>query len=150
MGKLLGAAGLLALALFMLLGALRSGAALASPATLAALALTVGLPALGAGLLVRSHRAGHARLAGRRAQLRSQTLDAEILRLAGERGGRLTAVEVATDLAITPEAAREALDGLSVRGHADIEVSDAGLLVYGFYEVRHLGSKSTARGVLDA
>ena len=150
MGKLLGAAGLAILALFMLLGALRSGAALAAPATLAALALTVGLPALGAGLMLRGHRAEGARLAGRRAQLRSQTLDAEILHLAGERGGRLTAVEVATRFAITPEAAKEALDGLSVRGQAEIQVSDAGLLVYDFYEVRHLGSKSSAMGVLDA
>ncbi len=150
MSKLLAAAGLAALGLFMLLGFLSSGAVLAAPATLAALALTVGLPALGAGLLVRSHHAERARLVGRKAQLRRQTLDAEILRLAGELGGRLTPVEVATRLAITPEAAKEALDALAVRGHADIEVSDAGLLVYGFYDVRHLGSKSTAKGVLDA
>jgi len=150
MGKPLAAAGLAALGLFMLLGFLGSGAALAAPATLAALALTVGLPAVGAALLVRSHHAERARLVGRRAQLRSQTMDAEILRLAGERGGRLTAVEVATELAVTPEAAKDALDALCVRGHAEIEVSDAGLLVYGFYDVRHLGGKSSARGVLDA
>lgn len=150
MNKLLAAAGLAALALFMLLGFLASGQALAAPATLAALALTVGLPAVGAGLLARSHHAGRARLAGRKAQLRRQTLDAEILRLAGEEGGRLVAVEVAARLAIPPEAAREALDALCVRGLAEIEVSDAGVLVYGFHDVRHLGSKASARGVLDA
>lgn len=150
MSKLLAAGGLAALALFMLLGFLASDAALGAPATLAALALTVGLPAAGAGLLLRSHRAERARLGGRRAQLRQKTLDAEILRLAGEHGGRLTAVEVATHLAITPEEAGEALAGLTTRGHAEIEVTDAGLLVYNFYDVRHLGGKSSAKGVLDA
>lgn len=149
MNKLLAAGGLAALALFMLLGFLASDVAAGAPATLAALALTVGLPAAGAGLLARSHHAERARLGGRKAQLRRQTLDAEILRLAAEHGGRLTAVEVAARLAIGPEAAKEALDDLALRGQAEIEVTDAGLLVYGFWDVRHLGDKSSARGVLD-
>lgn len=149
MNKLLAAGVLAAVSLFMLLGFLSSDAVQGAPAVLAALALTVGLPAAGAGLLVRSHYAERSRLSGRRAQLRRQTVDAEILRLAAEHGGRLTAVEVATRLAITPEAAGEALDGLVLRGQAEIEVTDDGLLVYGFWDVRHLGGKSSARGVLD-
>ena len=149
MNKLLGAAGLAVVALFMLLGFLNSDAALGAPATLAALALTVGLPALGSGLLIRSHSSERARLKGRKTMLRQQTLDAEILRLAAEQHGRLTAVEVATRLAITPEAAKEALDALCVRGQADIEITDAGLLVYSFFDIRHLGEKASARGILD-
>lgn len=149
MSKLLGAAGLGILGLFMFVGFLNSGAALGAPATLGALALTVGLPATGAALLARSHFVERSRLDGRKAQLRRQTVDAEILRLAGELDGRLTAVEIATRLALTPEAAKEALDELSVRGHADIQVTDSGVLVYDFYDVRHLGQKSSARGVLD-
>ena len=150
MNKLLAAGALAAVALFMLVGFLNSDASLAAPATLAALALTVGLPAVGAGLLARSHAAERDRLSGRRAQLREQTLGAEILQLAGQHGGRLTAVEVATHLALTPEAAKEALDSLAVRGHADFQVTDAGVIVYSFHDVRHLGDKSSARGILDA
>lgn len=150
MGRIAGAAGLAVVSLFMLVGFLSSDAALAAPATLAALALTVGLPAAGAALLLRSHAAERDRLHGRRALLRARTIDAEILRLAGERGGRLTAVEVATQLALAPEGAREALDALAVRGEAELEVTDAGVLVYSFYDVRHLGGKETAKGVLDA
>lgn len=149
MKKILAAAALAALALFMLVGFLNSDASLGAPATLAALALTIGLPALGAGLLLRSHFGERDRLAGRRAQLREQTLGAEILRLAGEHGGRLTAVEVATHLALTPEAAKEALDALTMRGHADLQVTDAGVLVYSFHDVRHLGGKSSAKGILE-
>jgi hypothetical protein len=148
--KNVSAAALAAISLFMVMGFLRSGASLAAPATIAALALTVLLPAVGAGLLVNSHRSEGARLRGRKALLRRQTIEAEILRLAGERGGRLTAVEVAMQLTMTPEDARSTLDALTTRGQADLEVTDAGVLVYSFYDVRHLGGKASAKGVLDA
>ncbi len=147
--KLIGAAALGILALFMLVGFLNSDAAPGAPATLAALALTIGLPALGGGLLLRSHYSERERLQGRKALLRQQTIEAEILRLAGEHQGRLTAVEVATQLAMTPEGAKEALDALALRGQAELEITDAGVLVYSFYDIRHLGGKPSAKGVLD-
>ena len=150
MMKLSGAAGLMMVALFMLLGFLTTDGAFSGPATVVALALTVGLPAAGAALLVRSHLNERNRLTGRKAELRQQTLEAEVLRLAKEHGGRLTAVEVATELALTPEAAKEALDALAVRSQADIAVTEEGVLVYDFYDVRHLGGKSSAKGILDA
>lgn len=150
MRKLAGAAGLAAIALFMLAGYLASGGAAGGTAALAALALTVGLPGLGAVLLARSHFAEQSRLSGRKAQLRQQTIDAEILALARARGGRLTAVEVATHLAMTPESAREALDGLAIRSQAEMEITDAGLLVYDFPDIRHLDGKDTAKGLIDA
>ena len=148
--KLIGAAALALLALLMLAGFFNSSVALSSGAALAALALTVGLPAAGAVLLARAHYAEKSRLTGRKAELRRNTVDAEILRLAGEHGGRLTAVEVATAFSMTPESAAEALKELGIRGQADVEVTDDGVLVYSFWDVRHLGGKSTAKGVLDA
>ena len=148
--RLIGAAVLALLAVVMLAGFLGSDAALAAPATLAALAITVGLPAVGAVLLVRGHYAEKSRLSGRKAELRRSTVDAEILRLAGQHGGRLTAVEVAAALSMTPEAAQEALESLGIRGQADVQVTDDGVLVYSFYDIRHLGGKSSAKGVLDA
>lgn len=151
MKKLLGAAGLAAIALFMLTGFLASGVGAAGgPAALAALALTVGLPGFGAFLLVRSHFGERDRLSGRKAALRQQMVDSEILTLARAQGGRLTAVEVATHLGMTPEAAKEALDGLAIRSQAELEITEAGLIVYDFPEVRHQDGKDTARGLLDA
>lgn len=150
MNKLIGAALLALLALFMLAGFLNSSLALSSGSAIVALLLTVGLPAAGAVMLARGHYAEKSRLTGRKAELRRNTIDAEILRLAGEHGGRLTAVEVATALSMTPESAAEALAQLGIRGQADVEVTDDGVLVYSFYDVRHLGGKSTAKGVLDA
>lgn len=150
MSRLVGAAGLAAIALFMLAGFFGSGGASGGPAALAALALTVGLPGLGAVLLARSHFSERARLTGRRAQLRQQTIEAEILAMARAHGGRLTAVEVATHLTMTPEAAQEALASLAVRGQAELTVTEAGLIVYDFPAVRHLADKDSAKGLLDA
>lgn len=150
MKRIWGAAGLGAISLFMLLGFLSGDQALFAPATLAALGLTVALPAVGAGLLVRGHMAERNRLTGRKAMLRQQTIEAEVLRLAAEHRGRLTAVEVATLLAVTPESATETLNALAAREHAELEITDAGLIVYNFHDVRHLGDKHSARGILDA
>jgi hypothetical protein len=141
---------LLLLSLFMLIGFLGSEAALGAPATIAALLITVALPAVAGVALASSQLRGRGRLAERREELRRQTIESEIFRLAGQRGGRLTAVEVASDMAISPEAAKEALDSLALRELAELEITDSGLLVYAFHDVRHLQEKSSAKGLLDA
>lgn len=150
MGKLVGAALLLALSLLMLVGFLGSTASIGAPATIAALLLTVGLPAAAGVALASSHFRGGGRLANRRRELRRQTIESEVLRLAGQHRGRLTAVEVAQEMAIAPEEAKEVLDSLVVREMAELEITDAGLLVYAFSDVQRLGGKSRAKGILDA
>lgn len=150
MARLAGSALLMLLSLFMLVGFLRSDASLMAPASVVALLLTVGLPAAGGLALAAGQMRGRGRLARRREELRRQTIESEILRLAEQRGGRLTAVEVASDMAISPEAAKEALDSLTLRELAEIEITESGLIVYGFRDVRHLGEKPHAKGVLDA
>jgi predicted ArsR family transcriptional regulator len=89
-------------------------------------------------------------LTRRKEELRRQTIESEILRLAARHSGRLTSVEVASDLAISPEAAKDALDSLSERDLADIQITESGVIVYSFRDVRHLGEKAEAKGVLDA
>jgi hypothetical protein len=147
--RLVAAAGLALVALFMLAGFFNSSLDLGSGTAVVALLLTVGLPAAGAALLARGHYAERSRLSGRKAALRQHTIDAEILKLAARHAGQLTAVEVASELSMTPESAAEALKELGIRGQAEVEVTDDGVLVYSFYDIRHLGGKSTARGVLD-
>lgn len=149
-GRTVGGAALLALAAFMLLGFLRSDATLTSPAAIAALLITAVLPAAGGIALLR----GGLRFGGRRAarveELRQKTIEAEILRLAVQHGGKLTAVEVATALALPPESAKATLDSLAEREIADLEITDRGLIVYSFHDAKHLGGKHSARGILDA
>lgn len=150
MWKLVGSALLLLLSLFMLAGFLQSDAARTAPATLAALLITVGVPMVGGLALAAGHFGGRGRLARRRDELRQQTIESEILRLAARHDGKLTAVEVASEMALAPEAAKDALDALAVREHADLEITESGVIVYSFHDVRHLNQKSRAKGVLDA
>jgi hypothetical protein len=150
LGKLLGGSGLLLIALLMLVGFLRSDVSASAPATLVAVLIGVVLPAGGGVALLASHFGAGRRIGERREQLRRQTLESEILRLAGQRGGKLTMVEVVTELAVTPEAATAALNALMIRDLAEIQITDSGVLVYAFRDIQHLPEKAGSRDILDA
>jgi len=146
-GRKGGGIALLVLAALMFLGFMRSNASIAAPATIMALLITAVAPAVGGVMLLRGGSVARSR---RLDQLRQQTIEAEILRLAVQEGGRLTAVEVSTALALTPETAKETLDALVARDVADIAVTERGVIVYTFHDAKHIGGKGEAKGVLDA
>lgn len=135
MGRKIGGGALLLLSALMLLGFARSDVSLASPTTLFALLITVALPAAGGIALLRGALGGNSR--ARMAQLRQQTIDAEILRLAMAQRGKLTAVQVASALALPDGEAKSALDSLVAREVADLDVTDDGVLVYSFHDARY-------------
>jgi hypothetical protein len=149
MGRLWGGVALLFVALFMLVGFLRADLGASAAVTALAFLIGVGLPAAGGAALLRGHFGASRTLAARRDQLRQQTLDSEVLRLAGRRGGKLTVVEVVSDLGVSTEDAKETLDGLMMRELAEIEITDAGMLVYRFRDVEQLPEKHRSRGLLD-
>ena len=137
---------LIALAGFMFIGYL--GADVGGAAAVFALLITVAVPAA-AGVALLS---GRLRLGGggaRKLELRQQTLEAELLRIARTHGGKLTIVEAVSELAVTPEEAKQSLDTLAVRGLADFEVTDSGVVVYVFHDLQHLGDKSKSKGLLE-
>lgn len=150
MGKIVGAVVLALLSLFMLVGFLNRDTDASPGAVLLALVVAVVLPAVGAILLARSHFAEKSRLTGRRAELRRHATEAELLRLAQGRGGKLMAVEAAMSLHLAEDAARETLDTMVSAGRAELEVTDQGNLVYSFPTLAQLPDKPTARGILDA
>jgi hypothetical protein len=147
MNRRTGGIALLTLAGLMLYGFLRSSAPLGSPATLMALLIVVALPA-GAGVMLL--RGGLGANSARLEDLRNRTIEAEVLRMATQQGGRLTALEVATALALPQESAKQTLDSLVERDLADIGVSDEGVIVYMFHDAKHLGGKGSVKGILDA
>ena len=73
-----------------------------------------------------------------------------IVRLARERGGRLTVTEAAADSGLTVEETEEILKKLADRGYVEIEVTDSGLMVYRFPEVLFGHEKHWSRGVESA
>ena len=148
MRKLWGAAGLAAVSLVMLAGVLRADLAFGASGITAFL-LTVGLPAVGAGLLLRSHLNDRRLGSGARDAIRAQTFRSEILRLASRKGGKLTVAEVIAELAIPKATAESALEALHLEELAEIEITESGMLVYEFPDIRRLGEKGGAKGVLD-
>ena len=150
MGRITGGIALLLLALFMLIGYSRAEVEASALTTALTLLITVGLPAAGGVALLRGHFATRGRAAGRKEELRQHTLESEILRLASSHQGKLTVVEVVSALALPAAGAKELLDGMVSREIADVQISDSGVLVYAFHDIRHLSEKESARGVLDA
>ena len=112
------------------------------------IALVVVILGVSSVLVGLNHVTERKRLRKDRERHRRQTLDLDILRLADAEGGRITAMEVAMERSVPPEVAVAALGALVLRGVATVEVTDAGVLVYGFYDIAHLDDGSSARGVL--
>lgn len=150
MGRTLGGVALLLISAFMLLGFIRSSASFAAPKPLVALLITVVLPAVGGVMLLRAANRRERRGGARIERLRQATIESEILRLAMLNAGRLTAVEVASLLALSPEEAKATLDGLVAREVADVDITDAGVLVYTFHDAKHAADKQSARGLLES
>jgi hypothetical protein len=144
-----GGVALLLIALFMFVGYLGADIESGGAAVLA-LALVVGLPAAGGIALLAKHFRGGGKVAERKADLRRQTMEAEVLRLAGQHHGKLTVVEVVSGLALPPEEAKDVLDSLARRELADLQVTDSGVIVYAFHDISRLSEKSKAKGILDA
>jgi hypothetical protein len=150
MGRKLGGVLLLLISAFMLLGFVRSSTSFASLNTMIAILVSVVLPAAAGVALLRAANRTERRGGKRVAQLRQATIESEILRLAMLHGGRLTAVEVASALALPAEEAKATLDGLVTREVADLDITDAGVLVYTFHDAKHVGDKHSARGLLES
>ena len=150
MGKLWGAAGLAGLSLLMFYGFMRAEFTGVGGQVVAFL-VTVGGPALGAGLLFRSYFRGRQLGGAAREKIRAQTYRSEILRLAARKGGKLTVPEVVTELVIDSATADAALKALHLEELAELEITDSGMIVYEFPDIRRLaeGEKDSAKGILD-
>jgi hypothetical protein len=73
-----------------------------------------------------------------------------IVRLARERGGRLTVTEASTDAGLTVEEAEEILKRMADGGYVEIEVTDSGIIVYRFPEVLFAHEKHWSRDIESA
>jgi hypothetical protein len=84
-------------------------------------------------------------------QARQQKLEIDILKLAARKGGKLTDTEVAIEYSVDIETAKRALESLARQNMRDIDlaVTDAGLLVYTFYNIEHLAEKHSAKEILE-
>jgi hypothetical protein len=73
-----------------------------------------------------------------------------VVRLAQQRGGRLTVTETAADTGLTVEEAGDILKRMAEGGFVEIEITDSGMIVYRFPEVLLAHEKHWSRGVESA
>jgi hypothetical protein len=136
MSRKLGGIALLGVAAFMLYGFLRVGAGLASPTALFALLVTSVLPAVVGLRLLRGTRTSRERME----QLREQTIESELQRLARQHNGRLTINDVVVALALPAAQVQERLDALVRREAADIDFTEDGVIYYTIHGAGQLKS----------
>ena len=106
------------------------------------LSVGVAFVILGGFLWFLSHRLDES------AQLvRYRSRQNSVIRLARDRGGKLTVTETAADTGITMEEADRILRDLADGGYVEMEVSDSGMVVYRFPEILFADEKSQSRGV---
>lgn len=141
---------LIILSMFMLLGFFNADLKQGVSVMLLSLLVAVVLPAAGGLYLIRSYYRERKRIESNRKDIRNETLEAEILKLAGKKDGKLTVVEVMSDLGLSRDTAEELLNAMASNSLAEIELTESGVIVYSFYEVKSLKDKQGARGVLDA
>ncbi|CAN5444897.1 hypothetical protein BH09GEM1_BH09GEM1_07700 [soil metagenome] len=142
MGRKLGGIALLVIPALMLLGFAWSSAPV-TPVALFAILLVVVLPAINGVASLRDSLRHNSDT--RLTQMHRETFDAEILRVAMERQGRLTVVELASTLRLATGESKAALDDLVQRQVADLEVSGEGGLIYTFHEARHFKCDSASQ-----
>lgn len=141
---------LVGVAVFMALGFALSDAPRSLGVTLATLLIAVGIPA-GAGIaLIRSHYREHQSLTADRAELRLQTWESELVKLATAHGGKLTVVEAVAATGLRAPQVEEALRSLHEQGVAEIDVTESGMLVYRFRDIQLRGEKGDSKPILDA
>ena len=73
-----------------------------------------------------------------------------VVRLAQQRGGRLTVTEAAAEVGFAIEEVEEILNHMADGGFVEVEITDSGMMVYRFPEVLHAHEKDRSRGVEDA
>lgn len=111
------------------------------------LCITVFLPLGGGFYLLKQSNTQSNSLMASKSQLAQKTLQAEILRLAAQKQGRLTVLEVTQAFALSAEQAELALDNLALDKVAEHQLTDEGLLVYIFPEVQQLAHKNQSKAI---
>ncbi|GAK52472.1 hypothetical protein U14_03723 [Candidatus Moduliflexus flocculans] len=92
-------------------------------------------PIIGGVLLLRS-RANEKKIAlKKQEQSRYALQEKEILRLAQEKGGRLAIPDIVVGTSLSSTEAEAIMREMAARGFADMQVTDAGIIVYEFYEI---------------
>lgn len=137
MGKLIAGGSLIFLGLFMLLGFLASTQEYNFLVDGIMLLLFVFAPILTGSFLVRSYFKAKQRAIEYYKKYTRAAREKEIIRLAQQKGGRVTIPEIVAETSMDAAEAEEIINDLIVKRFADMKMLDSGALVYEFFEMVH-------------
>lgn len=148
MNRLAAAAFFAGIALFMLVGYFKSQ--LSGMPAMLALLLSVGLPSVCCIWLLQSHFRNAQKAVNQREQLRRESIQAEIIRLAALQGGKFSIPEIVAKTAISNERIKEAAEALHLQDMLEVQIAPSGALVYALRNHTSSNDKHLAQGALDA
>jgi hypothetical protein len=138
MKKLIGGGVLIFVGGFMLLGfAVSLSKNPADMGDLIAALLFVVAPMGIGGALIRSHFKDKQKALQEKEDVVYKQREKQIIRLAQQKGGRLSIPEIAVDTSMSTEEAEKFMQELTAKGFVDMQVTDSGVIVYEFYEIAH-------------
>ncbi len=82
-------------------------------------------------------------------RVKYEELENTILKVAENRGGRLTPIELAMDTDLTLDEAKALLEKWALNGYVTIKVTEGGALIYDFTGITTEQEKQTAKGVSE-
>lgn len=97
-------------------------------------------PLAGGGLLIRS------RMMAKRKALQAKARDLyvqrekEVIRLAQSSNGRISIPDIVAGTSMSSDEAEKVMQEMTTKGYVDMQVTDAGVIVYEFYEIVHRSS----------
>ena len=103
-----------------------------------AAAILLGVaPAVGGGLLIRSHsREKQKALLDKKNALQAKQ-ETKIFRLAQQKGGRLSIPDIVAGTSLSTVEADRVMREMTEKGYVNMQVTDSGVIIYEFYEIAH-------------
>jgi hypothetical protein len=104
---------------------------------IAAVVILCIAPITAGGLLIRSHFKEKQKAVQNQMQVLYTQREKEIIRLAQQTGGRLSIPDIVAGTSMNTIEADEIMREMTTKGYVDMQVTEAGVILYEFYELVH-------------
>jgi hypothetical protein len=111
--------------------------------------MAVILPGLVGIYMIIGHYKEIKRIKSSKNELGKKALQADIIKFAEQKEGKLSVVEVMGEFALDEDEVKNAMNSLMAQSIANIELTDSGLIVYKFTDIKLLKDKDNSKDILD-
>lgn len=135
MKRIVGGSVLIFVGLFMLLGFFTSTKDSSFATDAIMLLLFVLAPIVGGIFMIRNHFVSQQKVSKEQKKALQSAREKEVILLAQAKGGILTIPEIIAESSLNSDEAEEVMKEMVVKGYVDMNTTDAGVIVYEFYEI---------------